>query len=592
MTQCSLRRLRTALLLALGYAACFAVLTYPLVLDLRHTFVASPQSGASDAFIFPWNIHTFRESLRAGTPLFHTDRVLYPIGASLVFHTYTPLAGLVGLLFGNCVLALNVVVFLEFVLSGMGAYLLCRRYCGSRWLSAMAGIAFSFCPLKINCLMGHYNTTMTATIPWFAWSLVTAFPPGESGKAPVLRSRGRAFLAVTLLLLTLLADFYYTLYMALFAAAYFAYFPIHRRGLIARALRHPVWTLALFVGVPTIGVFIIRRVMDVGHYGALTLGTDLLSLVLPTPNNRLLGPLLAPGGSAVGGHVGYLVLLPALGYLALREYRKAGPELRALLFALCALVVFSMPVVRFAHKPLFALPPALLHFIPPLDLVRSPGKAFFLAMLLIPIPAALLIERRVLPRLAPRLRGVVAGALCVGLLLEYLLIPLPVYSTRGIPEVHHRLAALPEGTLLELPFGVASGFTQYGRDETRQMLFQTVHHKPLVAGLISRLPQETLTWFREQPLIGDLLVMQDNPDARPREHSRDAVDAAIRTFRLKYVIVYPEQRGTPLETYLLQHLGDWVESDEDVQGYRLLQIRQIEEVRGAGQRLATTASLP
>lgn len=578
MAQDSLHRIRTALLLALGYALCFAVLTYPLVLDLRHTFVAHPQTGLSDAFVFPWNVYNFRESFHAGTPLFHTDRVLYPMGAGLAVHTYTPVVGLVGLLVENCVLALNLAVFLEFVLSALGAYLFTRRYCGSHWLCVMASIAFAFCPFTVACLSGHYNTVLTATIPWFAWSLVTAFPADESGKTPGLRSRGRALLAAALLLVTFLSDYYYTLYLALFAAAYFAYFPARRHGLAARALRHPLWTLTLFVAVPTVGVFVLRKVLGVGHYGAITAGTDLLGITLPTPNNRLLGALVPaglanPGGRPVGGHAGFLVLLPFLGYLALREYRKAGPELRALLFSLCVLVAFAMPVVRFAHKPLFALPTALLHFIPPLDLVRHPGKAFFVVMLLLPVPAVLLIEQRILPRLAPRLRDPFAGLLCVLLLLEYLLIPLPVYSTRQIPEVHHRLAALPEGTLLELPFGVASGFAWHGRNETRQMLFQTVHHKPLVGGLISRLPRETLDWFRNQPVVGDLLALQDDPHTRPRDYSEDEVDAVIRAFRLKYVIIYPEQRGTPLEAYLLRQVGHRIEADEDVQGYRLLGIR-------------------
>ncbi len=178
--------------------------------------------------------------MRAGTSPFLTDRILHPVGANLWFHTYTPISGALNIVLDDAISTLNVMVFSSFLLSGLGSYILTRKFVDDRRLAALAGLAFSYCPYKLAHLIGHYNLVLTATIPAFAVCVVSFCELSESdfrlNRSP--RRFGRAALwalgAVALLLVTVFSDYYYTYFLLWFAALYFAYWRFE--GRIQRAL--------------------------------------------------------------------------------------------------------------------------------------------------------------------------------------------------------------------------------------------------------------------------------------------------------------------------------------------------------------------
>jgi hypothetical protein len=211
----------TIFLLLAFYTLAFIVFTYPLISDFGSCFI----SDGKDGCVFPWNIYNFREAVLHGTNPFVTDKIFYPEGSSLILHVYAPVTGGAGLFTPNCVLALNMTVLLSFVFSGLGAYLLSRRYLQSRMLAALAGFAFAYCPYKLLHIYGHYDLLLTASIPFFVLVLLKAFAWGPAQpdcrfSRPRIADRRRLILACIFYAITFFSCYYYAYFLIIFVLLY------------------------------------------------------------------------------------------------------------------------------------------------------------------------------------------------------------------------------------------------------------------------------------------------------------------------------------------------------------------------------------
>ena len=135
----------------LSYLALTLVLTYPLVGRLSSALPSGLSDPLLNVWILWWNatVLPFSEAWWHA-PLFYPT----PDGAAFTEHLAgisvfaTPIIWVTG----SPVVAYNLAFLLSFSLSGLAAYLLCHQLTGRRDAAWVAGLAYGFCPYRIDQL--------------------------------------------------------------------------------------------------------------------------------------------------------------------------------------------------------------------------------------------------------------------------------------------------------------------------------------------------------------------------------------------------------------------------------------------------------
>lgn len=155
----------------------------------------------------------------------------------------------------------------------------------------------------------------------------------------------------------------------------------------------------------------------------------------------------------------------------------------------------------------------LYHTIPVFTFLRAPGRFGILVVLALGVLA--LVALQVLLERRTTHTQLAGGALCAVLFTgEYATAPIRLEDAAPAPDAHLRLATLPPGAVVELPFWyVRSDFPRHAR----YMLLSTYHWHPLVNGYSDHIPQ----WFRDEvvrissfPTAESLQILVDRHQAR------------------------------------------------------------------------------
>jgi hypothetical protein len=567
--------------LVLLYGIAFVVLTYPLATEFDGAFISEGEDGC----LFVWNIYNFTENIHEGKPVFSTDRIYHPLGSSLILHVYAPTVGLLGLLIGNYFLTLNIAVLLSFVMSGLGAYLLCNYFVEDRPLSALAGLVFAYCPYKLMHLYGHYDLMLTATIPFFVLCFIKSFSWTAHGRIPSLSSGRNLVAACILLAVTYFSSYYYTYFLLIFVILYFAYFTlrIHTWRFISRkALVYSV--LAIVASTGLVWLFDRTGLDRTGlARNGLRQSADILAFFVPSAFSRFLGTdlvqhirfdIIRENEFESTVYLGYTVLVFALGYLVTRQHRHEKPQTRMISYMAGCFLVFTMPLVLVADRIICALPTALIHYVPFVNNFRVPYRHTIMLMLFVPILACLLVKARLWRVIPRRFHVPVVVGLMAILFIEYAQVSYPMISRDDVPRVHRHLADQEDGVLLEIPFGLRDGIREIGDERTLQMFYQTVHHKPILSGVLSRPRQEIFSLFETAPIVSDLIRMQVDSTWHPQPPTDRQVRTFLETFTPSYVVIYPEYRNSRVAEYLEAVLAGYVTARQDIDGFSLMTVAQ------------------
>lgn len=571
------------------YACSFVVLTHPLTSKMPSCFVSEAGGDCRfpwqrDSCIFVWNIYNFAANVEGGANPFFTDRIFYPYGTGLWLHVYAPVYGLAGLATGNPVLALNLVVLASFVLSGFGTYLLCRHYVRDRLLAALAGLVFAFCPYKLSHLRNHYDLMLTATIPFFVLFLLKALSASADPGWPRVVSRRYLAAALACFGLTLFSCYYYTFFLLVFAALLLCYFRfrLYRLDPFSRkAIRF--WVIAIVTSTAAVNLLkvafksIDTEALEIAKNG-LGGSSDLLAFLLPSATSRFLQSdwvrhirleVLRTNSVESTVYIGYTVLIFAAIYLVSRRYRSEAPAVRMLSYMAGCFTVLAMPMVRVVDVTVCALPSALLHFAPFLNNFRAPYRYDIMLMLFLPIISCLFLERQILTILPKPARYAIIAGLVLLVFAEYAEEDYPLLCRAQVPAVYSELAASPDGVLLEVPFGLRDGFKWRGDEHTDQLFYQTVHHKRIVAGVVSRSSGDLFDRLLADPVLSGLVETQESPARTVIAPTPGDVARFLETFDVRYVLIHPGYRGGPIEALLEAALAGYVTEDREVEGFRL-----------------------
>jgi hypothetical protein len=478
---------RPHILAVLGYLLLTLLMTYPLVL---HLATAIPGDGF-DGWQNYWNLWWVKTAvldLQQG-PYF-TQHLYYPTGYSLLFQTLNIFNALltlpIQLVFGVTA-AYNFVVLFSFVVGGYGAYLLARQVLPGRRESTghvvafLSGAVFTFSPFHFAHLLGHMQVFSLEWLPFFVLCLVRSLSTDR------LRVRSDLVLPAVFLVLTGLCDWYYALYLLLFTVVYLGY-----RLWVQRSVRMLLLKTALILllsGValsPLLVPMASEAARDSSYLNSpfdttIRLSADLLAFVTPNEFHPLWGQAASRLSESFTSSTsermvfaGYIPLALA-GYAVWARRRKAAPWLISLV------VFFFLALGPYLHVGGRQLPiplPYLLLYrlFPFLSIARSVSRFDVMVMLSLAMLAALGLQAA-LRRLAVERRTAVSVVAVALVCCEFLPAPYPL-SPVEVPFCYQALAGdADEYAILELPMNW---------DRPAHLLYQTVHHKPIVAGYVTR----------------------------------------------------------------------------------------------------------
>jgi hypothetical protein len=582
------RRSRLLHLVIAGlYAALALVLTWPLARYLS-SHVPGSYTWAFDEYTFLWNTWWFRYSLLdlGQNPLYSTH-TFYPLGISLVLHTYNLFNALISLPlqpFLSLAAINNLTFWFATVLSAYGTFLLVcdlLRHteqapdkgpaAGGLVTGAafLAGLIYAFGSYRmVYAAMGHADMWSTAWIPFFALYLARTLR--ES------RLRNPA-LAGLFLVLSMLCEMIFGVFLAMLALVILA-FALGRRqratlaggasGLLGRLV---VLALVALVGYAPILVPVLREMLagyELAGWGdAEKLSVDLMGLVTPTALHPLGGDWSTTLRQVLEGTARFRdVNTVFLGWAGLTlavvgalRYRR---QLAAWITSAVLFAVFSFgPLLQINGRSTFdldglqttvPLPFILLHYLPVIKANRVPNRFSVVLMLALAVLAAfgaywLLSKLRRRASRAAFWPLLVALPLAGLILFEHWSVPLPLTDAR-IPAAYAQVVAEPEDfAILQLPLGWRNSFGMQGAEDTQTQYYQSFHHKRLLSGNISRNPPFKFDYFRQNPILDSLITLQTygEVDAERRTADRERAGPFVAFYDIRYVVVAPGVPGRP-----------------------------------------------
>jgi hypothetical protein len=232
---------------------------------------------------------------------------------------------------------------------------------------------------------------------------------------------------------------------------------------------------------------------------------DLAALFLGNPFHSVWGEAVRHTYARLGldplEAVGWLGVLPMI--LAADSVLRFWKERSVRCWTCVGAVFFVWALGAHLHVGGFntglIMPATLVRYLPLVSNVRMPGRALVVTYLAMAMLSAVTIGRRWGSWRHPALTMTAIVAL---LMADYLAAPIRI-TAMECPEIYQALRARSEpGSLAELPLSLGDGLGNVTTVvDQRLLLCQTIHKRPLVGGVTSRLPPGILEYYQADPLI-------------------------------------------------------------------------------------------
>ena len=454
---------------------------------------------AFNTWVLAWDVHILTTD---PLNLFNTN-IFYPLTQNTLAFSEHLIADMlvafpVILITHNPILAYNSILFLSFVLSGFGMFLLINYYINDKYSAFLGGVIFAFCTIRF----AHIGHLQLLTAQWMPFALLYLDKFLHKGDYKNL-----ALLYMFYVLQTL-SCWYHAFYIAITLGVYaLSIFIINRdlrknlfqRSFQMKSILFLICTLAVVApfAYPYIQVaqeYGFTRTLDeisffsadVGDY-LLTPVTNLVYGTISYPfqaNRNIAEHSLFPGIT--------VIILSLYGLFFLMWFKLNGESRLALvnvsntiqnIYLLIALIAFILtlgyPLHFFGHILNISLPyKYLFDYFPGFKSMRVPSRFGFIVMLSLSVMAAYGLKRFIESK--PKIKKLAISFIFVLLIIsESLYIPvfggtMPV--GREIPETYQWMAnETGDFAIVELP-------SESWGDDTEYMYYSTYHWKKLVNG--------------------------------------------------------------------------------------------------------------
>jgi hypothetical protein len=509
-----------------GFALLTIVLTYPLILHLTtHIPVHKDwHPSGSEHWTSMWAIwFVAKRIMESHQWSLFTDTIFYPRGVDLTNTTFFGFGLTVGVAipfvwYLGIILTFNLLIIGSFILTAYSTFLLVRYLTGDSRAAFVSGFIFAFSPFQMARVVSMFGiVTSGMWIPFYVLFFIKAIRGGLTFDL---------VLAPLVLILTLISNPYYAIFLGMFSVIYSFYYPLSNKSLIlCRILLRRLF----FMGCLTVLFFLPLAWVLLTHWSkdfqvdirlSPEFGADLMAFFIPSIHHSLWGDSVKSiyythfTGNPVEQtvYIGYIVLL--LSSIALIKTSEKETHIWSLL----SVIFFVLSLGPFLHingesslkvdgiSIMLPLPSYLLHFLPVLSAMRASSRFSIMLMLSLAVIAGYGM-RHLLTRLKGRLGvlGLFLGIIGIAICLEFSIVPLPLADAR-IPRVYETIATEGSkgGTLLDVPLYWFM---------TKYEYYQTAHLKRLFIGQAPRIPLELIVsygdtipfikFFRNPELIND-----------------------------------------------------------------------------------------
>lgn len=539
------------------YSLVALAITFPLVSQITTHIGGAGYGDGTEYVRLGW---WFRYALSTGQNPFYQSLFAYPDGFFSAVQWAQPLiyipTGFLNFITNNPVTAYNIWLLAEIVGSGLTGYWLCAALLHDGYLAAtpseqyaehhaeehsrhiaalVGGLVFMAYPaVQGHLSVGHINPLANYALPGISLALYRIVTGTSTRRMAVIG--GIALWVMALGNFTFPA--FALLPLLLWAAGYVTWRITWRRvrGRVADALPRASVTHALimlFVGgglslpfyTPLAAEILApNRPAYLQETGTIQYSADLLSFVAPSPftpwgtaitppfSRNVLGTNSAEGTAYLGIIAGLLALWAV--------WRVPRARLWLVLMLICGILSLG-PLLKINDRLVtvqvnefntyIPLPWAGLQGLPFISSTRTPGRLNLTTGLAVGILAAFGLQQ-ILMRVRRRHWQLGLGLLISGLVLaDYQLFwPFPT-TVAAIPPA---LTALAERTEIRAVFDVP--FDDLLAQKSA-LLYQTAHHKPLIAGYVSRrtsVDEAKLTWLSD--LLSGRIAGIDSPPTVPQ----------------------------------------------------------------------------
>lgn len=495
--------------LVIAYLAITILYTSPQIFNMTTGCVELPMGGSNDQYLHMWDAWWVGQALfHFKTSPFFTHLLNYPAGASLALQEIGVLNGILIAPFQfaverphGLILGYNLAIILSFLVSGLGMYALAYDISRSRYGAFIAGIAFMLLPYRAMHVT-TLNLLSTGWIPLYALFF------SRTIRDPKPRN---IVWAAVFFAFTLHSSNVYAFFLVLFSAVFvFASLIADRKSFANRRVLIGLAVIAascFLVLLPNL-IMIFSANIDWAQPLELAdlFSANVAGYFFPSDQqvfyNFLFGflPPFSYYISGTPGHatfVSYTLLALFVYGIAKASRKEIAPWL--ITFAAFLILSFGTRLHVWSWDTGIRMPYYLLiKYLPFSSAMRTPFRFVVLERMALLVVAAcgmkILFSRRGKGNaqdadgsggggkdaLVNRLRPVVLPALvALFALVELWHIPF-VYVEAGVPDVYFEIAKSGED------FVVADVPVKRYRDRAKYMFYQTVHGKPIPAGIVNR----------------------------------------------------------------------------------------------------------
>ena len=501
-------------------------LTWPLPVRMGDGLNTNPDA-LLNLWALAWNYHI----LPADWPSYFDANIFFPRQDTLAYSEHLFGVALVAapayLLTGNVVFAYNFAVFLSFLLSGIGMYLLAKELTGNRWAGLAAGVVYAGAPYRFLQLL-HVQLL---SYHWFPFTFLFLYRFLRDG-------RPRQIIAAAVFaILQILSCNYYAMYLALALALFAIVVLLNARLFIDRRKLLLMAVGAAVVALSALPFFLPyeRNRVEQGYYrryeDVLQFSAEPLDYLRPSSSNKVfhVGYLPRQLRSEKALFPGFLVMgLGAVGFFASRGKKTADPSkeerlhrvIRGFFFVLMisGFVLSLGPRLEIGETTIFLPYEVLYRNVPGFQGLRVPARVTVLFLLGLAVLAGWgmtwLLEKT--SRWRSGWQHGLGAALVLALVFEYQTYSLARFLPPAptIPPVYQWLATQPgEFGVLELPI-------HEGEDITRESIYMynsTAHWKHLANGFSGWWPNDywvLVGRMRYFPTVGILRFIQRDVPVR------------------------------------------------------------------------------
>jgi hypothetical protein len=402
------------------------------------------------------------------------------------------------------------------VFSGVGAFLLIRRYLDDKAAALLGGFIFAFSPSHFAHSLHHVSIATVQFVPLFVLFYLKAM--GDNSKRNVAWAGGFLFLNA-------LCCWDYLVYAFFFMFAHYCITAYRRRRLLMPAVVTSSFTI---IGATLLALspLIISMLVTASRRPNVWMGghnrfvVEVLGFFVPHYYHLFAGaPFIVRVNGSYSGFswesVGYLgIICTGIILASGRLLVKRAP--RYVLGLLIVLVLSSGTQLHFLGRPIPSiLPYTFVKYIPILSGARAPGRMMAYAYLFLAVLVAIAFSCQLRGGFLHRRRWV-AGLLALGILADFWT-PCREMTQVRLPPAYTAILKREQTMdfgILDLPGGgnVLSA---------RYMMYQTLHGIPIVQGYLARKPS---------PSLVDSLVYDDLPAQREQLHSA----------HVKYIVIHKQ----------------------------------------------------